>query len=185
MEIPFIERVKIQAEVLVPLVKLLEAELGETRARELARKGLGNWARELGRSIGAAPAGTSVQKIAAVLPMFAAGGALEVDVLRQDANAFAFNVTGCRYARFYQEMGAAELGFVPRTRESGAVIYFGHGSNLNPAALRAKGVDPLHSEPAVLRRWRLEFSVTPPFPSQGAMRGRPRRGRGRPTGASS
>lgn len=49
------------------------------------------------------------------------------------------------------------------------MIYFGYGSNLNPVALRAKGVDPLHSEPAVLRGWRLEFSVTPPFPSQGAM----------------
>lgn len=112
MDIPFIERVKIQAEVLVPLVKLLETELGETRARELARKGLRNWARELGRSIGAAPAGTSVQKIAAALPVFAADGALEVDVLRQDANAFDFNVTSCRYARFYQELGVAKLGFL-------------------------------------------------------------------------
>lgn len=49
------------------------------------------------------------------------------------------------------------------------MIYFGYGSNLNPLGLRAKGVEPLESEPALLRGWQLEFSVTPPFPSQGGM----------------
>lgn len=49
------------------------------------------------------------------------------------------------------------------------MIYFGYGSNLNSASLRAKGVEPLASEPGILRGWKLAFSVTPPFPSQGGM----------------
>lgn len=49
------------------------------------------------------------------------------------------------------------------------MLYFGYGSNLNPVALRAKGVEPLESQPALVHGWRLEFSVTPPFPSQGGM----------------
>jgi hypothetical protein len=40
--ITVIERVKIQAQVLVPLVKALQAELGEERANALVRKTLGD-----------------------------------------------------------------------------------------------------------------------------------------------
>jgi hypothetical protein len=41
MDIPLIEQIKIQAQVLVPLVKALQAELGEERANALVRKALG------------------------------------------------------------------------------------------------------------------------------------------------
>jgi hypothetical protein len=46
--IPVIEQVKIQARVLVPLVKALQAELGEERANALVRKALGDVYRRLG-----------------------------------------------------------------------------------------------------------------------------------------
>ena len=42
MDIPVIEQAKIQAQVLVPLVKALRAELGEERANSLVRKALGD-----------------------------------------------------------------------------------------------------------------------------------------------
>ena len=49
MGITVIERVKIQAQVLVPLVKALQAELGEERANALVRKTLGDIFRRLGQ----------------------------------------------------------------------------------------------------------------------------------------
>jgi sulfite reductase alpha subunit-like flavoprotein len=45
--------------------------------------------------------------------------------------------------------------------------YFGYGSNLSVIALRAKGVFPLRSEPAVLEGWRLTFNVPDFFPIEG------------------
>jgi hypothetical protein len=48
MGVSVIERVKIQAQVLVPLVKALQAELGEERANALVRKTVGNVFRRLG-----------------------------------------------------------------------------------------------------------------------------------------
>jgi hypothetical protein len=39
--IPVIEQAKIQAQVLVPLIKSLQTELGEQRANALVRKALG------------------------------------------------------------------------------------------------------------------------------------------------
>ena len=42
MDIPLIEQVKIQAQVLVPLVRVLQVELGEERANAIVRKALGD-----------------------------------------------------------------------------------------------------------------------------------------------
>ena len=38
--------------------------------------------------------------------------ALDYEVVKQTPDAFELNVTGCRYAKFYQEIGAPELGFL-------------------------------------------------------------------------
>jgi hypothetical protein len=113
MDIPLIEQIRIQARVLVPLVKALQAELGEARANALVREALGAQYRELGqrwwRQQGAANLG---DKLAASFETFAAGDALDYEVVRQGPDAFDVNVTGCRYARFYQELGVPELGFL-------------------------------------------------------------------------
>lgn len=113
MDIPLIEQIKIQAQVLVPLVKTLQAELGEDRANALVRKALADQYRKFGekwwRTQGAR---NPEDKVAAAFEMFAAGDALEYDVLKQDPDAFELNVTKCRYAEFYKRIGAPELGFL-------------------------------------------------------------------------
>ena len=38
--------------------------------------------------------------------------ALEIDVLKQDDSCLEFNVTRCRFAEFYEELGIPELGFL-------------------------------------------------------------------------
>ena len=113
MDIPLIEQVKIQAQVLVPLVKTLQAELGEERANAIVRKALGNLYRRYGekwwRTQGARDLG---EKMASAFDMFAAGDALDYEVVKQAADTFEINVTQCRYAKFYHEIGAPELGFL-------------------------------------------------------------------------
>ena len=47
--------------------------------------------------------------------------------------------------------------------------YFGYGSNMNLASLRAKGVVPRRSERAVLRGWRLRFNVRHFFRHEGGV----------------
>jgi L-2-amino-thiazoline-4-carboxylic acid hydrolase-like protein len=113
MDIPLIEQVKIQAQVLVPLVRALQAELGEERANAIVRKALGDLYRKYGekwwRTQGARDLG---EKIASAFEMFAAGDALDYEVVKQTPDAFEVNVTGCRYAKFYKEIGAPGLGFL-------------------------------------------------------------------------
>jgi len=78
MDVPLIEQVKIQAQVLVPLVKALQAELGEERANAIVRKALGDLYRKYGekwwRTRGARNFG---EKVASAFEKFAAGDALE------------------------------------------------------------------------------------------------------------
>lgn len=47
--------------------------------------------------------------------------------------------------------------------------YFGYGSNINLIALRAKGVEPISSQRAVLRGWRLRFNVQHWFRHEGGV----------------
>jgi len=113
MDIPVIEQVKIQARLLVPLVKTLQAELGEERANTIIRKALGDMFRELGEKWWQAQRAPNLgTNMAAAFERFAAGGALDYDVLKRSPDAYEVNVTGCRYAQFYKELGVPELGFL-------------------------------------------------------------------------
>ena len=113
MDIPLIEQVKIQAQVLIPLVKALQAELGEERANAIVRKTLGDLYRKYGEKWWRMQGARNLaEKMASAFANFAAGDALEYEVLRQAPDAFDLNVTLCRYAKFYSEIGAPELGFL-------------------------------------------------------------------------
>jgi L-2-amino-thiazoline-4-carboxylic acid hydrolase len=110
MDVPLIEQAKIQAQVLVPLVKALQAELGEERANTIVRKALGEHYRKLGEKQWR---GASVgNNLAGAFKRFAAADGLDYEVLKQADDAFDVNVTGCRYAQFYNAIGAPELGFL-------------------------------------------------------------------------
>jgi L-2-amino-thiazoline-4-carboxylic acid hydrolase len=108
-----LERTKIQAQVLVPLVKALQAELGEARANALVRKTLGDLYRRHSEEFANAKNETSLGKLAAsAWRTYARDDALEYDVLEETADAYAINVRRCRYAEFYKELGEPELGFL-------------------------------------------------------------------------
>jgi hypothetical protein len=113
VDISVIEQVKIQAEILVPLVKVLQAELGEEHANALVRKALGDVYRRLGEHwCRAKESGHVGENMAAAFASFAKGDALDYHVRAQSEDTYEFDVTGCRYARFYQELGEPELGFL-------------------------------------------------------------------------
>ena len=113
MSVEVFEQARIQARVLVPLVKALQAELGEERANAIVRKALGDMYRKLGEKWWEAQGASNLgETIASAFEMYAAGDALDCDVLKQSPDAFEMNVTGCRYAQFFKELGAPELGFL-------------------------------------------------------------------------
>ena len=119
MSVSVIEQARIQAQVLVPLVKALQAELGEARANAIVRGALRDLYRGYGEAFwrarnekeekGAPDVGKAV---ASAFAAYTRDDALDYTVIEQSEDAFAFDVTRCRYAEFYQELGEPELGFL-------------------------------------------------------------------------
>jgi hypothetical protein len=108
-----LEQAKIQAQVLVPLVKALQAELGEQRANELIRKTLGDLYRGYGEAFWRSRKETDLGNAAAsAFATYARDDALDYEVIGQSPDKFEINVRACRYAEFYKALGEPELGFL-------------------------------------------------------------------------
>ena len=113
MHIPLIEQARIQARVLVPLLEALQAELGEERANAIVRRALGDMYRKLGERWWRTQRSSNLGcNMASAFDRYAADNGLDYEVIRQSPDIFEANVTGCRYAQFYKEMGVPELGFL-------------------------------------------------------------------------
>lgn len=109
-DVSFVDRVKIQAEVLVPLIKELEIELGKERAHALVRRSVGEFFRDMASKLTAELGSLgAMQTIAAVS---VGGDACDVEVREMTALNMAVDITGCRYAKFFQQIGEPELGFL-------------------------------------------------------------------------
>lgn len=111
MAMPIIERRRIEAEILKQVYDTARERLGVEGAKAL----IGESVRRA--SIGQAksfaerePEGTSLESFIRLFDLWTAEDALEIDVKRQDAEGFEFNVRRCRYAEMYREMGLGEIG---------------------------------------------------------------------------
>jgi predicted ArsR family transcriptional regulator len=107
-----LSKVKIQAQVLVPLVRALRAELGEDKANALVKRALRDWSAELFADIGKEIDGAPRKKWAA---MHTAMGEISeqevtVEMRRQDREALEFDITSCKFAEFFRALGEPELG---------------------------------------------------------------------------
>ena len=112
--ISLLDEVKIQARVLVPVLRALRSELGAERANLLVINALREWSHEVFRRIGASMTGSAKEKWAAFNWEATAriGTDIETQMLRVEPDAMDFNVLGCRYADFFRELGEPELGAV-------------------------------------------------------------------------
>jgi len=111
-DIPMIDQLKIQAEVLVPVIRALRERLGRENADALISEALAGVSRERAPMFSQMLEGSAIDKVESALPLFSAGGALELQVRERTADAIAFDVTKCRYAEFFRDQGLDEFGFL-------------------------------------------------------------------------
>jgi len=113
VSISVLEQARIQAQVLVPLIKALQAELGEARADALVRKALRDLYRRYGEEFWKAKNERNLGKaVASAFSTYGRDDALDYSVREQSEDAFAIDITRCRYAEFYKELGEPGLGFL-------------------------------------------------------------------------
>jgi L-2-amino-thiazoline-4-carboxylic acid hydrolase len=111
-DISMLEKVKIQAQVLVPVMRALRAELGRDKADALVKGALRDWSKALFAEIGRDIEGSPYRKFATMNTALADVTMQEVsfDMHRRDKQALEFDITSCRFAEFFRALGEPELG---------------------------------------------------------------------------
>ncbi len=108
------QRVKLQSEVLVPLLQHLRAELGSEKANALVypvlRRCTKEWVTEFASSESEDPL-ENFQKTSE-LHLANYEGDVDRDVLKSDSEHLDVDVTGCRYADFFRQLDEPELGAI-------------------------------------------------------------------------
>jgi|SRR5436190_11520611 len=110
-DVSFLDRARIQAQVLVPVVRALRAELGKDKADALVKQALSGWSRQLFAEIGKDIEGGRRRwaKMQGALNEISLPG-VEATAPVKDAGKLEFDVTRCRYAEFFRALDEPELG---------------------------------------------------------------------------
>ena len=111
-EVSLLDKTNMQAQVLVPVLRALRAELGKDKADAIVTRALRDWSKELFAGIGGGIEGSPRRKWATIQSVWGnlTGKEVEVEVLRRDKEALDMDVTHCRFANFFRALGEPELG---------------------------------------------------------------------------
>lgn len=120
--VPLLKQREIEAKIVAPLVRAFAAEVGEEKARQILAGVIRELAEQGGCAAAAAVGGNDLAHLKQVVDGWRANGALELTVLRDDADAFEFDVTRCKYAELYHALGLADLGPLLSCNRDGAMI---------------------------------------------------------------
>src|SRR4051794_19329737 len=110
--VSLLDKTRMQAQVLVPVLRALRAEIGKDKADSIVKQALRDWSKQLFAGIGDGIEGSPRNKWAAINSVFGevSGKEVEFNILRHDKEALDIDVTRCRFAEFFRALGEPELG---------------------------------------------------------------------------
>lgn len=112
-DLPLLERRRVEAGVLVPVIRAMQAAFGEAAVNAVVAEAIREVARRQGEE---ARRRQEIHTAADLAERFEHGvlreGSLTVDVVERDDARFGFNVTHCRFVEMYEAMGARDLGYL-------------------------------------------------------------------------
>jgi len=111
-KLTLLERRRVESGVLVPLIRAFQQEFGEEQANTVARRVIIEIAEQQGRERAERLKRNDLAAFSENMQAFSGGGALEIEMVERNAERVGFNVTRCRFAETYREMGAGDLGFL-------------------------------------------------------------------------
>jgi hypothetical protein len=117
-----LQRRKIEGRVLIPFIAACRAKFGDDETRNI----VGETIRQLAAEDGARWAETYGSDLAGLKrvaeDLWAGGGSMAVEVVSETEQHLDFNITRCRYAEFYQDLGLADLGYQVHCNRDYAMI---------------------------------------------------------------
>jgi predicted ArsR family transcriptional regulator len=113
-DLPLLERRRIEAMVLIPVIRAMQERFGVDDVNEVVAEAIRNLARSQGAATAAA---APIESVVELSGRFRNGGpvsegSLTIDVVEDDEERFGFNVTRCQFVEMYDSLEAGELGFL-------------------------------------------------------------------------
>ena len=113
-EVPIshLQRRRIESRVLIPFIAACREKFGDAATNELVVATIRSLAVEDGARWGEA-FGRDMHALKNVAEtVWAGGGSLDIDMVAAGDDRLDFNVTRCRYAEFYKDLGLPDLGYL-------------------------------------------------------------------------
>jgi hypothetical protein len=109
--LPMFEQRRIEATILKHVYDTLKASHGIEVAQKTIAGAVRSSSIEQAREFAAKVGGkTSIQTFVDRQSLWKLGGAMEMEVKEQTETSYIFNVTRCKYAEMYRDMGLGEIG---------------------------------------------------------------------------
>ena len=115
-------RREIEARLLAPLIDAFAQTNDRAAVIATIRDTIAAIARSQGADMAKAYGEATLENFADSLKLWTKDDALVIDVVEKSPTSFGFNVTRCRYAELYKDLGMAELGAVFSCNRDAALI---------------------------------------------------------------
>lgn len=153
-DIGVLKRREIEARIIAPLLQALGERFGRAEVLAIAREVIIQVARAQGGELAQTMAGNSLTQLAGSLGAWQKDEAMQMQLLAQTDEEFAFNVTHCRYAEMYRALGLEELGALLSCNRDAALI-----EGFNPQVELTRTQTILQGAPHCDFRYRLKAAV--------------------------
>ena len=115
-------RREVEARLLGPLIDAFAQTTDRAQVIATVRDTIAQIARTQGAEMSRAYGEATLENFADSLKLWTKDDALVIEVVAKDAQNFGFNVTRCRYAELYRELGMEEFGAVFSCNRDAALI---------------------------------------------------------------
>ena len=120
-QIPILLKRQIQAQVIGPIHAEMVAEFGLEKANAVLDAAVRKAAIAEGRAFARQEPGgvTSMTQFIKLYELWTHDGALEIEILEANDETFNFDVTRCKYAESYKQMGLGDIGHLMSCNRDG------------------------------------------------------------------
>ena len=112
-ELPILEVRRIEANIIKPIYEEIAIELGEEKARQILTTDIIKDAVRQGRELAASTdMPNNLETFDSLMARWSKGDALTKEQMHASEDRLEFNVTRCKYAETYAEMGLSHIGAI-------------------------------------------------------------------------
>ena len=110
-KLTLLERRTLEAQAIAPVIRAFTDVVGIDTAKEVLQRVNQDLGRESGCQLTRISGNDSLTALAKEIATWSEDGSLEVEITEKTDRTYIFNVTRCKFAEKYEELGVRDLGY--------------------------------------------------------------------------